>query len=118
MRGAERAPGGERPPDLQSLVLFFVGIILGLQMAYVMGLLGGGAQIFVPRVISVSIIRELGPLLTAIVMTGRMGAAIAAELGTMVVNEEIMALETSALSPVRFLVVPRHGGGVPGWCRR
>lgn len=92
---------------ITSLVLLFVGIILGLQMAYVMSLLGGGADIFVPRVISVSIIRELGPLLTAIVMTGRMGAAIAAELGTMVVNEEIMALETSALSPVRFLVVPR-----------
>jgi phospholipid/cholesterol/gamma-HCH transport system permease protein len=72
-----------------------------------LAILGQGSQIFVPRVISVSIIRELGPLITAIVMTGRMGAAIAAELGTMTVNEEIMALETSALSPTRFLVVPR-----------
>jgi len=88
-----------------SVVLLFVGMILALQMAYVLKMFG--VLQYVASVVSVAIIRELGPLLTAVVLTGYAGASIAAELGSMKVNEEILALETSAMKPVRFLVVPR-----------
>jgi len=87
------------------LTIFFVGVILVLQMAVVLDKFG--VIRFVGSVVGVSIVRELGPLLAALVMSGFAGAAIAAEIGTMTVNEEIMALETSALDPVPFLVVPR-----------
>jgi len=87
------------------LVLFFVGMILAFQMAHV--LRDWGALDLVAATVGVSVVRELGPLLTAIVLTGFAGASIAAEIGTMVVGEEILALETSALNPVRFLVMPR-----------
>jgi len=87
------------------LVLFFVGMILAFQMAYSMRTFG--AYDLVPAIVGVAMLRELGPLLTAIVLTGFAGASIAAEIGTMVVSEEILALDTSALNPVRFLVMPR-----------
>lgn len=88
-----------------SLVSSAVGFILGLQMAPPLDDLG---QVrLVPNIIAVAVLRELGPLIAAIVMTGFAGAAIAAEIGTMVVGEEIEALEAHALNPVRFLVVPR-----------
>ena len=61
----------------------------------------------IPNIIGVAVFRELGPLIGAIVLTGFAGAAIAAEIGTMVVSEEIEALEAHALNPVRFLVLPR-----------
>jgi phospholipid/cholesterol/gamma-HCH transport system permease protein len=87
------------------LVQFFVGMILAFQLAPVLGDYGQLER--VGTVISIAVFRELGPLLTAIVLTGFAGAAIAAELGTMVVGEEISALRTNAIHPVRFLVVPR-----------
>ncbi|MGD9692048.1 MAG: MlaE family ABC transporter permease [Phycisphaerales bacterium] len=88
-----------------SLVSGAVGFILGLQMAPPLDNLG---QVrLVPNIIAVAVLRELGPLIAAIVLTGFAGAAIAAEIGTMVVGEEIEALEAHALNPVRFLVVPR-----------
>jgi len=83
----------------------FVGMIIAFQMAYVIR--AWGMDNLVPAVVGVAMLRELGPLLTAIVLSGFAGASIAAEIGTMVVSEEIMALETSALNPVRFLVMPR-----------
>lgn len=87
------------------LVSSAVGFILGLQMAPPLDNLG---QVrLVPNIIAVAVVRELGPLIAAIVLTGFAGAAIAAEIGTMVVGEEIEALEAHALNPVRFLVVPR-----------
>jgi phospholipid/cholesterol/gamma-HCH transport system permease protein len=61
----------------------------------------------VANIISIAVLRELGPLIGAIVLTGFAGASIAAEIGTMVVSEEVEALEAHALNPVRFLVVPR-----------
>ncbi len=88
-----------------SLVSGAVGFILGLQMAPPLDNLGQVS--LVPNIIAVAVLRELGPLIAAIVMTGFAGAAIAAEIGTMVVGEEIEALEAHALNPVRFLVVPR-----------
>lgn len=88
-----------------NLVIFFVGMILAFQLAYVLKRLG--VVEYVANITGVAMFREMGPLLVAMVMTGFTGAAVAAELGTMVVSEEVMALETSALHPVRFLVVPR-----------
>ncbi len=87
------------------LVLFCIGAILALQMAPV--LREYGKMDSVADVISVAVFRELGPLISAIVLTGFAGASIAAEMGTMVVSEEIEALEAHAISPIRFLVVPR-----------
>jgi phospholipid/cholesterol/gamma-HCH transport system permease protein len=69
-----------------------------------------GVTAYVGPVVGLATFRELGPLITAIVLTGYAGASIAAELGTMKVNEELMALEVSALHPIGFLVVPRMIG--------
>jgi len=88
-----------------SLVIFFVGIILALQMAYVLETLG--VTEYVANITGLAMIREMARLLVAMVITGFMGAAITAEIGTMVVSEEVLSLETGALNPVRFLVVPR-----------
>lgn len=86
-------------------VAFFTGIVIAMQSAYQLSRFG--ANIYVAPMVSVGIARELGPVLTALVVAGRVGAAIAAELGTMKVTEQIEALETMALNPIRFLVVPR-----------
>ncbi len=88
-----------------SLITFFVGIILALQSAH--ELKRFGAMEFVPNAVALSLTRELGPLMTAIIVIGRSGSAFAAEIGTMKVSEEIDALETMALDPVRFLVAPK-----------
>ncbi|MDP3804454.1 MAG: ABC transporter permease [Candidatus Omnitrophota bacterium] len=86
-------------------VSFFTGIVIAMQSAYQLSRFG--ANIYVAPMVAVGIARELGPVLTALVVAGRVGAAIAAELGTMKVTEQIEALETMALNPIRFLVVPR-----------
>lgn len=88
-----------------SLISFFVGLILALQGAYELRKLG--ALQLVAGAVAISMSRELGPLMTAIVVIGRSGSAFAAEIGTMKVNEEIDALETMALEPVHFLVAPK-----------
>jgi phospholipid/cholesterol/gamma-HCH transport system permease protein len=96
---------GVKSIPIVSLVVFCIGAILSLQMAPILKTYGATAQI--ADIISVATFRELGPLVAAIVLTGFAGASIAAEIGTMVVSEEIEALEASAISPIRFLVVPR-----------
>src|SRR5271154_4114024 len=88
-----------------SLISFFIGLILALQGAYELRQLG--ALQLVAGMVAVSVTRELGPLMTAVMVIGRSGSAFAAEIGTMKVNEEIDALETMALEPVRFLVAPK-----------
>ncbi len=88
-----------------ALVQVFIGIILSLQMAPTMQKYGQIEQI--ATIVAIAMTRELAPLLSGIVLSGFAGAAIAAELGTMVEGEEIKALRASALDPVRFLVVPR-----------
>ena len=98
------AVGVEALPII-SLITFFVGTILALQSAY--ELRKFGAMQFVASAVAISMTRELGPLMTAIVVIGRSGSAFAAEIGTMKVSEEIDALETMALDPVRFLVTPK-----------
>jgi len=88
-----------------SLISFFIGTILALQAAY--ELRKFGALQFVASAVAISVSRELGPLMTAILVIGRSGSSFAAELGTMKVNEEIDAMETMALNPIRFLVAPK-----------
>ena len=86
-------------------VALFTGVVIAMQSAY--QLADFGATIYVAPMVSISMARELGPVFTALVVTGRVGSAITAELGTMKVSEQIEALEVMALDPVRFLVVPR-----------
>ncbi|HSR98425.1 MAG TPA: MlaE family lipid ABC transporter permease subunit, partial [Kofleriaceae bacterium] len=87
------------------LLSFLTGMTMGFQGAVQLQRFGAG--VFVADMIGVSMIRELAPLLTAVILTGRTGAAIAAELGTMRVRTEIDALATMGINPVRFLIVPR-----------
>ncbi len=100
---ADRAGIGAVP--IVALVGFLLGLILAFQGAIPMQRFG--AQIFVADLLGISMLRELGPLMAAILLTARSGSAFAAEIGTMKVNEEIDALSTMGLEPVRFLVVPR-----------
>ena len=87
------------------LVQVFIGVILALQMTPPLAQFQQEAQ--VSKIIGVAGFRMLGPIITAVVLSGFAGASIAAELGTMVVAEEIEAMDAMALNPVRFLVVPR-----------
>jgi phospholipid/cholesterol/gamma-HCH transport system permease protein len=96
---------GVRALPILSLITFFIGLILALQAAY--ELRRFGAISYVATAVAISMSRELGPLITAIVVIGRSGSAFAAEIGTMKVTEEIDALETMAISPIRFLVTPK-----------
>lgn len=96
---------GVRSVGIVMLVAGCIGFILALQMEPPLG--DFGQQDKIANIVGVAVFRELGPLISAIVLTGFAGAAIAAELGTMVVGEEIEALEAHALNPIRFLVVPR-----------
>ena len=96
---------GVRALPILSLITFFIGLILALQSAY--ELKKFGAMNFVASAVAISMSRELGPLITAIVVIGRSGSAFAAEIGTMKVTEELDALETMAINPVRFLVTPK-----------
>ncbi len=96
---------GVRATGIVMLVCGCVGFILALQMEPPLADFGQTDKI--ANIIGVTIFRELGPLISAIVLAGFAGASIAAEIGTMVVGEEIEALEAHALNPIRFLVVPR-----------
>lgn len=90
---------------IASMVAFFVGMIIALQMAYLMVQLS--AEIYIPNVIALSLTRELAPVLTALIVAGRVGAGITAEIGSMVVTEQVDALKAFAVNPVKYLVVPR-----------
>lgn len=96
---------GVNAVPIVALIGFLMGLIMAFQAAIPLGQFG--AQIFVANLIGLAILRELGPLMTAIVLAGRSGSAFAAELGTMKVREELDALKTMGLEPVPFLVVPR-----------
>jgi len=100
---AEKSGANALP--IVSLIAFLMGLILAFQSIVPMSKFG--AEIFVADLIGLSMIRELGPLMTAIVLAGRTGSAFAAEIGAMKVNEEIDALTTMGLDPINFLVVVR-----------
>ncbi|OGX08725.1 MAG: hypothetical protein A2Y06_00705 [Omnitrophica WOR_2 bacterium GWA2_37_7] len=86
-------------------VTFFTGIVLAMQSAPQLSKMG--AVFYVAGLVTVSICRELGPVLTALVIAGKIGAAITAEIGSMKVNEQIEALDAMAISPIRYLAVPK-----------
>lgn len=96
---------GVRSVPIVCVVNMAVGMILAVSMAGPFRELG--VIHWVARIVAIATTRQLAPLMTALVMCGFVGAAMAAELGTMTVSEETLALEVSGLSPVRFLVVPR-----------
>ncbi len=100
---AEKA--GANAVGITGLLGFLIGVILAFQLAA--SVRQFGALLFVADLVAIVLFRELGPLLTAFLLTSRSGSAFAAELGTMKVNEEIDALVTMGLDPVRFLVLPR-----------
>lgn len=90
-------------------IVTLISILVGMIQAFVGGtqLALFGAQIFVANLVAIGMAREMGPMMAAVIMAGRTGAAYAAELGTMQVNEEIDALRTLGVSPMQFLVLPR-----------
>ncbi len=96
---------GVKSVPIVALVSFVIGVILVLQTAYQLDKFG--AVSYAASLAGVALTREMAPLLTAIVLAGRVSAAFTAELGTMMVTEEITALEVMAISPISYLVVPR-----------
>ena len=87
--------------------------LIGLLAGFILAFMGGnqlalfGAQIYVANLVTTGMAQEMGPLMAAVIIAGRTGAAFAAELGTMQVNQETDALSTLAVDPIQFLVVPR-----------
>lgn len=96
---------GVQAVPMVALTSLSIGVTLAMQGAHELARMG--ATSFVPDLLSISLLRELAPLLTGVVVIGRSGSAITAELGTMKVSEEIEALEVMSINPIRFLVVPR-----------
>jgi phospholipid/cholesterol/gamma-HCH transport system permease protein len=96
---------GVRSLPLVVLLGYLIGLILAFQSAVPMRRFG--ADIFVANLVAISLLRELGPLLAAVILAGRTGSAFAAEIGTMKVNEEVDALSTMGLDPMTMLVLPR-----------
>jgi len=92
-----------------ALITMLIGFLLGLILAFesAASLRTFGVEVYVADLIAIGLFRELGPLVTAIILAGRSGSAFAAEIGTMKVDEELDALTTFGLPPVRFLVLPR-----------
>jgi phospholipid/cholesterol/gamma-HCH transport system permease protein len=93
-----------------SLLTFLVGMVIAFEAAQPLAQLG--AQVFVANLLGLTMCRELGPVMAAIMLAGRSGSAFAAELGTMKVNEELNALKTMGLSPIQFLIVQRVVAGL------
>jgi phospholipid/cholesterol/gamma-HCH transport system permease protein len=96
---------GVRAAPMVALTAFSIGVTLAMQAAHSLQQLG--AEIYVPDLVMLSLLREMGPVLIAVIVIGRSGSAVAAELGTMKVSEEIEALEVMAINPIQYLIVPR-----------
>src|SRR5919198_290186 len=96
---------GWRSLSIVNLTAFFTGMVLALQLGTYMARFG--AKMFVSRIVGMALVRELGPVLTALMIGGRVGAGITAELGTMAVTDQIDAIRALGASPIRNLVVPR-----------
>jgi len=98
---------GVKSLTITNVTLLFTGMVLAIQTAYSLHAYGG--QAFVGDILALSVVRELGPVLAALVVAGRVGAGVTAELGSMAVTEQIDALRALAANPIRKLVVPRVG---------
>jgi phospholipid/cholesterol/gamma-HCH transport system permease protein len=121
---------GYKALGIVALLSFLIGMVLALQAAIQLKTFGAG--VFLGPLIGITMVRELGPLLTAIILAGRTGSATTAEIGTMSVGEEIDALKTMGINPVQFVVVPKFwaisltmpvlsicgtmAGIIGGWC--
>lgn len=101
---------GSRSFPLVSVIGLLMGLILALQTKPTLARFG--AESFLPAMVAISVIRELGPVITALVVAGRVASGIGAEIGSMKVTEQVDALEVSSVDPYRFLVVPRVLAGV------
>jgi phospholipid/cholesterol/gamma-HCH transport system permease protein len=98
---------GVQSLTITNVTLLFTGMVLAIQTAYSLAAYGG--KPFVGDIIALSVVRELGPVLTALMVAGRVGAGITAELGSMAVTEQVDAMRALAADPVKKLVVPRVG---------
>ncbi len=96
---------GVESVPIVSLISFFIGVILALQTAYLMQRLG--SEMYIASIVALSLVRELGPVITSLIVAGRVGAAITAEIGSMQVTEQVDALQTFGSNPIKYLVVPR-----------
>lgn len=96
---------GARSISIVVITATFIGMVLALQIAYALQAFGG--KLFIGRIVSLSLVRELAPVMMALMVGGRVGAGMTAEIGTMKVTEQIDALRALATDPVRKLVVPR-----------
>ncbi len=96
---------GVQAVPMAALTTLTIGVVLAMQSAAQLEKLG--AEVFVPGLISTSLVKELAPLVIAVIVIGRSGSAVTAELGTMKVSEEIDALEVMAIHPMSYLIVPR-----------
>jgi len=96
---------GVRSLPIVGMICFLVGVIIALQASYTLG--QWGANRYIADLVAVSALRELAPLMTAVLVAGRCGSAITAEIGTMKVNEELDALKVMGLNPVKYLVAPK-----------
>lgn len=96
---------GNRSFTIVALIAFFTGLVMALQLA--VGLGRFGLKLYVGQVVGLAVFRELGPVLTALMIAARVGSGIAAELGSMVVTEQVLAIEAMGANPIQKLVVPR-----------
>ncbi|MEI7812886.1 MAG: ABC transporter permease [Ignavibacteria bacterium] len=96
---------GVKTLPIVSITGFIIGLVLAMQSQPIM--VRFGAESFLPSMVSLSVVRELGPVLTALIFAGRVSSGIGAELGSMRVTEQIDAMEVSAINPFKFLVVTR-----------
>ncbi len=101
---------GIRSFPLVGIISIFIGMVLVMETAYTLKKFG--AEIYSGGIVSISMIRELGPVFIAIVMAGRVGGSISAEIGTMKITEQVDALEVMAVDPVTYLISPRLLAGI------
>ena len=90
---------------LVAILSFFIGAVLALQIGY--SIIDFGAKQYIGTIVGLSMVRELSPVMTAVMVTGRVGSAVTAELASMKVYQEVDALRTMNIPPERFLVMPR-----------
>ncbi|MDN5864681.1 MAG: lipid asymmetry maintenance ABC transporter permease subunit MlaE [Gammaproteobacteria bacterium] len=101
---------GNRTVPLVGLAGFFIGLVLALQLYGVLGRFGAASML--GPIIAITVLRELGPVITALLYAGRGGTALASEIGLMRATEQLSAMEMMAVDPVRRIIAPRFAGGI------
>jgi phospholipid/cholesterol/gamma-HCH transport system permease protein len=103
---------GEKSVPIVSVTGFFMGLILGLQLGDAMESVIAGTAQYISAALSVSLVKEIGPVITSLIVVSRICSSVTAQLGTMKVTEQIDALKTFAVNPVEYLVTPRVIAGI------